>query len=108
MIVFTLIFGRLAGLPSEGGPYSAMVLAGLLPWQFFSGAIAEVSNSFIANANIISKVYFPRLILPISAILVALVDMAISSLTLFALMAWYGIKPGWPLLSFPLFLGLAC
>src|SRR5262245_10918012 len=79
MVVFTVIFGRLANLPSEGAaPYALMVFAGMLPWIFFSTAVADASNSLIGNAHLISKVYFPRLIVPIAAVMVAFVDFLIS------------------------------
>lgn len=108
MVVFTVVFGRLAGFPSEGGaPYPVLVLVGLLPWQLFSGAVGDSSNSLIGNASLISKVYFPRLIIPVSAVTVSLVDFAVSFVVLFGLMAWYGCLPGVKVIVLPLFLLLA-
>jgi lipopolysaccharide transport system permease protein len=101
------IFGSLAGLPSDGVPYAIMVCAGTLPWYFFSSALSESSASLVGNANLISKIYFPRLILPASAVVVAFVDFAISFGILGGLMAWYGIWPTWRLLTLPLFILLA-
>ena len=100
MVVFTVIFGKLAGLPSDGGaPYALMVFAGMLPWGFFSTALADASNSLIGNANLISKVYFPRLIVPIAAVMIAFVDFVIGFVILLALMAWYQFTPGWQILA---------
>jgi lipopolysaccharide transport system permease protein len=101
------IFGGLAQLPSDGVPYAVLVCAGTLPWYFFASALSESSASMVGNANLISKIYFPRLILPASAVVVAFVDFAISFLILAALMAWYGIMPTWRLLALPLFILLA-
>jgi lipopolysaccharide transport system permease protein len=101
------IFGGLAQLPSDGVPYAVLVCAGTLPWYFFASALSESSASMVGNANLISKIYFPRLILPTSAVVVAFVDFAISFLILAALMAWYGIMPTWRLLALPLFILLA-
>src|SRR5215475_9435736 len=90
MVVFTVIFGKLAKLPSDGNtPYALMVFAGMLPWSFFAAAVGEASNSLVGNAGLISKVYFPRLIVPGAAVVVAFVDFLISSLILVALMIWY-------------------
>jgi len=108
MIVFTVVFGKLANLPSEGNaPYAIMVFAAVLPWQFFSTAISEAGSSLTSNASMISKVYFPRLIIPTSTIIVNLVDFVISSLILAALMGWYGYAPSFRILTVPLFLLLA-
>jgi lipopolysaccharide transport system permease protein len=108
MVVFTIIFGKLAKLPSEGmAPYALMVFAGMLPWSFFSTALSDASNSIIANANLISKVYFPRLIVPIAAVMVALVDLLISFAILVALMMWYLFMPNWHLLLLPVFIAVA-
>src|SRR5262249_32608408 len=96
MVVFTIVFGKLAQLPSEGtAPYALMVFAGMLPWSFFATAVADASNSLIGNANLISKVYFPRAIVPIAAVMVAFVDFLISFAILGALMVWYQFMPGW-------------
>ena len=104
MVVFTTVFGKLAKLPSEGSaPYALMVFAGLLPWSFFSTALAEASNSLIGNANLISKVYFPRLIIPTAAVMVSFVDFMISILILVGLMIWYAFIPGWQILLLPIF-----
>lgn len=108
MIIFTLIFGRLAKLPSEGNaPYALMVFAAMLPWQFFSAAFSESGNSLIGNANLISKVYFPRLVIPTSAVIVSFVDFLISSIILFGLILWYGYYPDWRLLTLPIFILIA-
>jgi lipopolysaccharide transport system permease protein len=108
MVVFTVIFGKLAKLPSDGtAPYALMVLAGMLPWSFFSIALAEASNSLVGNANLISKVYFPRLIIPIAAVMVAFVDFLISFAILVGLMIWYQFVPGWQLCLLPAFAALA-
>lgn len=107
MIVFTLVFGTFAGLPSQGAPYPVMVFAAMLPWQFFATALAECSNSLVVNSNLLSKVYFPRLIVPSSAIIVCVVDFIISLVLLFLLMSWYGVWPDWRMLTLPLFFLLA-
>jgi lipopolysaccharide transport system permease protein len=107
MIVFTIIFGYLAKLPSEGVPYPILVFAAMLPWQFFSSSLTECSNSFITNANMLTKIYFPRLIVPASAVIVNLVDFFISFAILAGLMAWYQFVPGWRVLTLPMFLGMA-
>src|SRR5271166_5076932 len=96
MVVFTVIFGRIAKLPSDGtAPYPLMVFAGMLPWTFFSTGLSEASNSLVNNANLISKVYFPRLIVPTATVVVAFVDFLISFLILVGMMAWYRFLPGW-------------
>jgi lipopolysaccharide transport system permease protein len=102
MVIFTVIFGRLAKLPSEGVPYAIMVFAALLPWQFFSNALSESSNSLVANNNLISKVYFPRLVVPASTLIVSLVDFLISCVLLACLMLWYGFLPTWRVVALPL------
>lgn len=107
MVVFTIVFGNLAKLPSEGVPYPILVFAGMLPWQFFSTALSECSNSLISNANLISKVYFPRLIVPTSAVIVSFVDFMISGIILLGLMAWYNYVPSWRILTLPLFISIA-
>src|SRR6266704_2371546 len=108
MIVFTVVFGRLAKLPSEGtAPYALMVFAGMLPWSFFSTALVDASNSLISNASLISKVYFPRLIVPIAAVMVAFVDFLISFAILVGLMVWYRFAPGRQLLLLPAFAAIA-
>ncbi len=107
MFVFTVVFGKLANLPSGDVPYPIMVFAGLLPWLFFSNTVAETSNSLVANAHLISKVYFPRLIIPFASIAVGIVDMLISSVLLVALMAWFGHWPNWQVITLPFFLLMA-
>src|ERR1700743_455231 len=108
MIVFTVIFGRIAKLPTDGGaPYALMVFAGILPWSFFSSGLSEASNSLVNNEKLISKVYFPRLIVPIATIVVAFVDFLISFCILFVLMAWYRFLPDWRMLVLPIFTLLA-
>lgn len=108
MLVFTVIFGKVAKLPSDGNtPYALLVLAGMLPWQFFSTALSDASNSLVANSNLISKVYFPRLIVPIATVVVAFVDFVISFVILLGLMVWYRFVPDWHILFLPLFVGLA-
>jgi len=105
MFVFTLIFSNIAKLPSEGAvPYAIMVFAALLPWQFFSNSLSESSQSLVTNSNLISKVYFPRLIIPASSIIVSLVDFLISFIILIGLMVWYQFTPNWHILFLPLFL----
>lgn len=104
MIVFTIVFGKLAKLPSGGVPYPIMVFAAMLPWQFFSTSFTETGNSLISNANMISKVYFPRLVLPTSAIIVSFVDFLISLVILVGLMLWYGFTPGLRIITLPLFM----
>jgi lipopolysaccharide transport system permease protein len=102
MIVFTVIFGKLANLPSDGtAPYAILVFAGMLPWTFFSSALADASNSLLSNGNLISKVYFPRLIVPMAAVGVALVDFAVNFAMLLVLMVWYRFVPGWQILLLP-------
>lgn len=107
MVVFTIVFGNLAKLPSYGAPYPILVFAAMLPWQFFANALAECSNSLIDNANLISKVYFPRLIVPASAVIVSFVDFMISGIILLALMAWYNFIPTWRIVTLPLFILIA-
>ena len=108
MVVFTVIFGNLAKLPSDGNaPYALMVFAGLLPWTLFSSSLAEASNSVVANAALIGKVYFPRLIVPAASMVVALADFLISFLILAVLMAWYAYLPGAQILLLPVFVLIA-
>ena len=104
MVVFTIVFSNLAKLPSNGVPYPILVFAAMLPWQFFSSALAECSNSLIANSNMISKVYFPRLIVPTSAVIVSFVDFLISGIILIGLMVWYQFVPDWRILTLPFFI----
>lgn len=104
IIVFTLIFGRLARLPSDGAPYSTLVLVGMIPWQFFASAVNEASLSLANKENIITKVYFPRIIIPISGVIVNLAELAIGLGMLAALLAWQRIPVTSNLLFFPLIL----
>lgn len=105
MVVFTIVFGKIANLPSEGGaPYPILVFSAMLPWQFFSNSLSECSNSLISNSNLISKVYFPRLVVPTSAVVVSFVDFLISGIILLALMAWYNFVPSWRILALPVFI----
>jgi lipopolysaccharide transport system permease protein len=107
MLVFTLVFSKLAKLPSEGVPYPILVFAALLPWQFFSNAFSGAGDSLINNAGMISKVYFPRLVIPASAVIVSFVDFLISGLILVGLMIWYGFTPNLRMLTMPLFIFVA-
>ncbi|MGD1874840.1 MAG: ABC transporter permease [Mastigocoleus sp.] len=107
MIVFSVVFGSLAKLPSEGVPYPILVFSAMLPWQFFANSLSECSNSLITNANLLSKVYFPRLIVPTSAVVVSFVDFMISGMILLGLMAWYNFVPTWRILTLPLFIAIA-
>jgi homopolymeric O-antigen transport system permease protein len=108
MLIFTVLFGRLAKLPSDGGtPYPLLVFAGLLPWTFFSTALSDASNSLVSNSNLISKVYFPRLIVPTATVVASFVDFAISLAIMACLMAWYRFAPDWRVLLLPAFALLA-
>ncbi len=107
MIVFTIVFGKLAKLPSGGAPYPILVYAAMLPWQFFANSLTESSNSLISNAGMLSKIYFPRLIVPTSTVIVSLVDFIISFCILVLLMIWYKFVPDWRMVTLPLFLMLA-
>jgi lipopolysaccharide transport system permease protein len=108
MVIMAVIFGKIAGLPSEGGaPYPIMVFAAMLPWQFFSNALSSASQSIVGNAQLISKVYFPRLIIPTSSIVVSFVDFLVSCLILVGLMVWFQFPPTWRLLALPCFVVLA-
>ena len=95
MLVFSLFFGRLAGMPSQGLPYSLFALAGLVPWTFFAFGLNEASNSLVANRHLITKVYFPRLVIPLAPVLAGVVDLLVALALLLLLAAWYGIVPGW-------------
>jgi lipopolysaccharide transport system permease protein len=107
MIAFSLFFGHLGGIPSDGIPYPIFVYCALLPWQLFAHALSESSNSLVVNQNLITKVYFSRLVVPISAVLGGLVDFAIAFVVLVIIMAYYGIVPGLAVLTLPLFILLA-
>jgi lipopolysaccharide transport system permease protein len=107
MVVFTVVFGSLAKLPSQGTPYPILVFSALLPWQFFANSLSESSNSLITNANLLSKVYFPRLVLPTSAVIVSFIDFMISGIILLGLMVWYHFMPSWRILTLPFFILIA-
>ncbi len=108
MVVFTVIFGRIAKLPSDGqAPYALLVFAALLPWTLFSNALSEASNSLINNANLIGKVYFPRLIIPVATLVTAFIDFLISFVILLGMMVWYRFSPGVQILYLPFFIVLA-
>jgi lipopolysaccharide transport system permease protein len=108
MVVFTVVFGHIAKLSSGATtPYALMVYGGLLPWTLFSSVFGDASSSVMGNANLISKVYFPRLIIPMSTVVVALIDFAVSLSILVGLMIWYRFLPGWQLLLLPVFVALA-
>lgn len=107
MVVFTVVFGKLAKLPGDGAPYPILVFAAMLPWQFFANSLTESSNSLIINSNLIAKIYFPRLIVPSSAVVVSFVDFLISGMILLGLMAWYDFVPSWRILTLPLFVAIA-
>lgn len=108
MLVFTVIFGAVAKLPSDGAaPYALLVFAGMLPWTFFSTALSDASNSLVNNSNLISKVYFPRLIVPAATVVVALVDFLISFSILALMMVWYWYLPPLQILLLPVFIVLA-
>lgn len=107
MVVFSVIFGSLAKLPSAGVPYPILVFSALLPWQFFANSLSECSNSLVTNSRLISKIYFPRLIVPISAVVVSFVDFMVSGMILLGLMAWYSYVPTWRILLLPLFIAIA-
>jgi lipopolysaccharide transport system permease protein len=107
MIIFTIIFGRLAKMDSDGVPYPLLVFCGMLPWQFFANAFSEAGNSLITNSNLVSKIYFPRLIVPSGAVVVGFIDFLISALFLAILMIWYGVLPDWRVVALPLFVLLA-
>jgi lipopolysaccharide transport system permease protein len=107
MIVFTVVFGQLAKLPSEGAPYPILVFAGMLPWQLFASSLGQGSGSLISNSNLISKIYFPRLIVPASAVIVSFVDFMVSGMMLLGLMAWYDFVPSWRIITLPLFILIA-
>lgn len=106
MLIFTIFFGRLAGVPSDGIPYPIFAFAGLLPWTFFSNAVTNSGNSLVGNSNLISKVYFPRMIIPISSVASGLVDFAIAFLLQLLLMVWYGLKFGPSLILLPVLVAL--
>lgn len=107
MIVFSVVFGRLAGLPSDGIPYPIFSYAGLLPWNYFSSGVARSGNSLVSNGRLITKVYFPRLVIPIAAAASGIVDFGVAFVILLGLMAFYGVAPTIALLALPAFLLMA-
>lgn len=108
MMVFTIIFSKVAKLPTEGmAPYALLVFAGLLPWQLFATSLTGASGSLIGNANLISKVYFPRLVVPTAAVMVSFVDFLISFVILVGMLIWYQFLPGWQIITLPLFVVMA-
>ncbi len=107
-IIFYIVFSRIAKLQNPGkAPYILMIFAGMLPWQFFSNALSEASNSLIGNSNLITKVYFPRMIIPASSVITSLVDFGITFLMMIVMMVWYQFAPGWHILLLPVFILLA-
>ena len=108
MVVFTVIFGHIAKMPTDGDvPYPILVFAALLPWFLFSSILSEASSSLVGNSNLISKVYFPRLVIPTASAVVALVDFGINFIMLAALMVWFGFVPSWHIMLLPAFVVLA-
>jgi len=108
MVVFTVVFGHIAKLPTSNGiPYAVVVIGGLLPWTLFSSILGDASQSVLSNGNLISKVYFPRMIVPLSTVLVVLIDFAVSLSILAGVMIWYAVVPGWQILLLPVFVLLA-
>ena len=108
MVIFTILFSRIAKLHSEGdAPYALLVMAGMLPWQFFSTSLTESSNSLVTNSNLISKVYFPRMIVPAGSVITSFVDFLITVAIMGAMMVWYRFAPDWRLALLPLFVALA-
>lgn len=106
LTVFTFIFGKLAGMPAGNAPYPLLVLCGLLPWQLFSAAFSNASGSLVANTHLISKVYFPRLIVPLSSVAVALIDFAVVLVLLAVMCLWWQFTPDWRIIVLPLFIVL--
>lgn len=107
-IIFYIVFSKIAKLPYSGkAPYFLMIFTGMLPWQFFSNALGEASNSLLGNANLLTKVYFPRMIIPASSVITSLVDFAITFVMLLLIMAWYQFMPGWQIIFLPVFIVLA-
>lgn len=102
MLIFTFVFGKIAGLPSNGIPYPLLVLSGLLPWQFFATSLTNSSNSIVSNRELVSKIYFPRMALPLSSFGVALIDFLISFIILLVLIFFYGMMPSWKIVFIPL------
>lgn len=108
IVIFTVVFGLVARLPSDGAaPYALLVFAGMLPWNLFSTALSESSNSLVGNSSLISKVYFPRMIVPAATLVVSLIDFLLGLLIIFVVMAWYQFWPGWQVIFLPVFVFLA-
>lgn len=107
MVVFSIFFGRLAGIPSDGIPYPLFSFAALVPWTFFANGLTQSSNSLVGSGHLITKVYFPRLIIPISAVTSGILDFAIAFVVLIGMALYYGVHPGWGLLALPLLVLLA-
>lgn len=107
MVVFSLFFGKLAKVPSDGIPYPVFAFCALLPWQLFAHAVTESSNSVVGNQHLITKVYFPRLVIPIASVLTGFIDFLVSLVVLFGLILWFGIVPGWKIIALPGFVLLA-
>jgi lipopolysaccharide transport system permease protein len=104
MLVFTVVFSLVARLPSEGSaPYAIMVFTGLLPWFFFASALSQIASSLIENERMITKIYFPRMVIPLSAVLVALFDFLLAGVLLIGLFLWFGFYPDWRMIALPLF-----
>src|SRR5215218_1786727 len=107
-VIFTIVFSRIAGLKNPSAvPYALLVYAGMIPWQFFSNALSESSNSLIGNSNLITKVYFPRMIIPASSVITSLVDLGISFVILIGMFVWYQFVPSWHIIFLPVFIVLA-
>jgi len=104
MVILTIVFGKIAGLPSGNIPYPILVFSAMLPWQYFSSSFSEASNSLITNSNLLTKVYFPRLIIPTTSIVVSLIDFIISLFIMGILMLYYNFTPGWRIIILPIFL----
>jgi len=107
MLIFTIVFGHFAKVPSDGVPYPIFAYTALLPWNYFSQAMSRSGGSLVGNANLISKVYFPRLIIPIAGALTPLVDFALAFVVLLGMMVWFGISPTWGFFALPAFLLVA-
>jgi lipopolysaccharide transport system permease protein len=107
MVIFTVVFGNFAGIPSDGLPYSIFAYTALLPWGYFAQAISQSSASLVSSSNLITKVYFPRLVIPLASAARPAVDLALSFVILLGMMGWFGIAPTWRILALPLFLLLA-
>ncbi len=106
VVAFTIVFGKLARLPSDGVPYPVFVLAALMPWQFFANALSESSMSLVANSQLISKVYLPRIAIPFSSVFLSFIDFLITFVILIALMLWYGLMPGRDIIFTPVFVAM--